>query len=132
MNQNKRLVRSEHEKMIAGVCGGIGNYFDIDVTIVRLLFVIATIAGVGTTIPLYFILWLILPTTQQAALPPQSAVKANFEEMKHQAQSLFNNNQQNRQEQPRFDPYTGQPLDQTAQPNQRRFDPYTGEPVDQA
>ncbi|HLF19808.1 MAG TPA: PspC domain-containing protein [Bacteroidota bacterium] len=58
----KRLYRSEHNKRIAGICGGIGEYLDVDPTIVRL---IAVVVGIGTGIfPFllgYFIAWLIVP-----------------------------------------------------------------------
>jgi phage shock protein C len=55
-----RLTRSETEKRIAGVCGGIAEYFDIDPTVVRVVFVLlAILTGVG--IPIYVVLWIILP-----------------------------------------------------------------------
>lgn len=38
---NKKLYRSKTDRRIAGVCGGLGNYFDIDPTIIRLAWVIA-------------------------------------------------------------------------------------------
>jgi len=44
----KRLYRSRVEKIIGGVCGGVGNYFDIDPTIVRLVTVLLFFAyGIG-------------------------------------------------------------------------------------
>lgn len=56
----KKLYRSDSEKMIAGVCGGIGEYFDIDPTIVRLLWVIFSfMAGCG--ILAYIICAIIIP-----------------------------------------------------------------------
>jgi len=56
----KRLKRSISDKMLAGVCGGLADYFEIDPTIVRLLFVLAVIIG-GTGILAYLIMWLIVP-----------------------------------------------------------------------
>jgi phage shock protein C len=54
------LTRSETEKRIAGVCGGIAEYFDIDPTVVRIVFVlIALLSGVGVLI--YVVLWIVLP-----------------------------------------------------------------------
>ncbi len=41
----KRLYRSRTEKMIAGVCGGLAEYFDIDPTIIRILWVLITFLG---------------------------------------------------------------------------------------
>lgn len=46
--------------MLGGVCAGLAEYFDIDVTLVRLLFVIALITPVPALIP-YIIMWIIMP-----------------------------------------------------------------------
>ncbi len=59
MNE-KRLVRVEEGKMIAGVCTGLAQYLGVDVTIVRLLFALLTLF-VGGGVLLYLILWLIMP-----------------------------------------------------------------------
>jgi phage shock protein C len=57
---NKKLYRDEYHKVIGGVCAGLAEYFDMDPTIVRLLFAFAFfVAGVGL-IP-YIILWIVLP-----------------------------------------------------------------------
>jgi phage shock protein C len=67
-----RLTRSRHEKMIAGVCGGISTYFSIDPVIVRLFFVLLTLTtGFGP--PAYIILWVVMPRSRalpDAAAPP--------------------------------------------------------------
>jgi len=55
----KKLYRDEYHKMIGGVCSGLAEYFQMDVTIVRILFVITAFAGVGF-IP-YIILWIVIP-----------------------------------------------------------------------
>lgn len=55
----KRLYRSRTDKKIAGVCGGLGEYFGIDPVIVRIVFVVLIFMGVG--ILLYLISWLIIP-----------------------------------------------------------------------
>jgi phage shock protein C len=57
---NKRLQRSRTEKMIGGVCGGLAEYFSVDPTIVRILWVLITLLG-GAGIILYVILWVIMP-----------------------------------------------------------------------
>ena len=54
----RRFVRSIDDKAIAGVCGGIAEYFGIDSTLVRIIFVVGVIAGFSTGL-LYFILWLV-------------------------------------------------------------------------
>ena len=56
----KRLHRNEQDKMIAGVCAGLAEYFDVDVTWIRIAFVIAVIAG-ASGILAYVILWIAVP-----------------------------------------------------------------------
>ena len=56
----KQLMRSGRDKKIAGVCAGVANYFDIDPTIVRVIWgVLAFCYGAG--IVAYIILWIIAP-----------------------------------------------------------------------
>jgi len=58
----KRLMRSNRHKMIAGVCGGIADYFNMDPTIVRILYVIVSIVSVAFPgILAYIIMWIIIP-----------------------------------------------------------------------
>ena len=60
MENPKRLLRPVNGKMIAGVCAGIANYFDIDPTIVRIIYVLMFFM-LGTGILVYLILWLAIP-----------------------------------------------------------------------
>ena len=61
MTTQKRLTRS-NDKMIAGVLAGIGKYFDIDPTVVRIGYVILSIASVGFPgLIAYLIMWAIIP-----------------------------------------------------------------------
>lgn len=55
----KRLTRSQADRMFAGVCGGLGAYFGIDATLVRLVFVAMALLG-GHGILVYLILWLVM------------------------------------------------------------------------
>lgn len=57
----KKLYRAYSRKMIAGVCAGMSDYFSIDVTIIRLLWVAAVVFGFGSGIILYILCWLIIP-----------------------------------------------------------------------
>jgi phage shock protein C len=57
---NKKLTRSRTDRMIAGVCGGLAEYFDLDPVIVRLVFALFTLAG-GAGPLIYLILWIIMP-----------------------------------------------------------------------
>ena len=54
----RRFVRSIDDKSIAGVCGGIAEYFGIDSMLVRIIFVVGVIAGFSTGL-LYFVLWIV-------------------------------------------------------------------------
>ncbi len=56
----KKLYRSRTDKMIAGVCGGLAEYFNIDSTLVRLSAVVLTLAG-GSGILAYIIFWFVVP-----------------------------------------------------------------------
>ena len=64
--EGKRLQRSRTKRMLAGVCGGIGSYFDVDPTIIRVLFVLFSLV-VGGGILAYILLWIIIPEDPEAA-----------------------------------------------------------------
>lgn len=57
---DKRLHRSSSDRKIAGVCGGIAEYLGWDPTLVRLLWILLTLAG-GSGILIYLILWVVMP-----------------------------------------------------------------------
>lgn len=56
----KKLYRSRTDSKIAGVCGGLGAYFDIDPTLVRLFFIMFFFVG-GSAFLAYVVIWLITP-----------------------------------------------------------------------
>jgi phage shock protein PspC (stress-responsive transcriptional regulator) len=56
----KRLTRSRTDRRIGGVCGGLGKYFEVDPTLIRLAFALAFVFA-GTGLLLYLILWIVLP-----------------------------------------------------------------------
>jgi phage shock protein C len=56
----KRLYRSKKERMIAGVCGGVADYFNIDPVVARIIFVVLGL-GWGGGFLLYLIMWIIVP-----------------------------------------------------------------------
>jgi phage shock protein PspC (stress-responsive transcriptional regulator) len=58
--EQKRLLRSKSDSVIAGVCGGLGEYFDTDPIIFRILFVLAILFGGGGLL-VYIILWIAVP-----------------------------------------------------------------------
>ena len=58
---NKRLFKSNHDKMLNGVCGGIAEYFDIDPTLVRLIWILFTACSLGSGIIAYIIAAIVMP-----------------------------------------------------------------------
>ncbi len=65
-----RLTRTRADRMIAGVCGGLGHYFGIDPVIVRLIFVVLAVTTFVTPL-IYPVLWLIMPDTSGHRAVPQ-------------------------------------------------------------
>jgi phage shock protein C len=60
MNQPKRLYRSRTNRQLQGVCGGLGEYFNVDPTLVRLVLIALSLAG-GPGFILYILLWAVVP-----------------------------------------------------------------------
>lgn len=59
--ETKKLYRSNTDKMIAGVCGGLGNYLGVDSTLIRLVFALLVFFGVGSGLVLYIVLAIVMP-----------------------------------------------------------------------
>ncbi len=67
----KKLFRSANQKMLGGVCGGIAEYLDIDVTVARLLYVaLDLMTGIAPLVFFYIIAWIVMP--QAGPNQPQS------------------------------------------------------------
>ena len=81
MEPDKRLYRSESNRMIAGVAGGLGAYFAIDPTIVRLGFVALAFLG-GSGIVAYLVAWIIVPPESRPDTPPESVPRENLGELR--------------------------------------------------
>ena len=60
MEETKKLYRSRRDRQMAGVCGGLAEYFNIDATIIRLLFVVFTFVG-GPGLLAYIVLAIVVP-----------------------------------------------------------------------
>ncbi len=84
----KRLVRSESDRMIAGVCGGLADYFEIDPTIVRLVFAGAFLLGFGSPGLLYLLFWAIVPRSDFADIEPKEVIEAGVYEMVEKGQQV--------------------------------------------
>ena len=57
----RKLMRSSTDKKLSGVCAGVANYLDLDVTLVRVLWVIVGLCSGGAALLVYLVLWIVLP-----------------------------------------------------------------------
>jgi phage shock protein C len=60
MDPTRKLYRSSTNRKLAGVCGGLAQYFNIDATLIRVLFVLLAVLG-GSGLVLYLAMWIIVP-----------------------------------------------------------------------
>ncbi len=60
MGQTRKLYRSRTDRKLAGVCGGLAQYFNLDATLIRVLFVLLTVLG-GAGPLIYVAMWIIVP-----------------------------------------------------------------------
>jgi phage shock protein C len=68
----KKLYRSRSDKKIAGVCGGLAEYFNIDATVIRIIFIVLLLPGGFPGFLPYVILWIFVP--MKPAINPDSVV----------------------------------------------------------
>jgi phage shock protein C len=64
MTMDKKLRRSKNDAMIAGVAGGIAEYFNVDPVLIRLAFVLTAVLG-GPGLLIYIIMWIIMPESDK-------------------------------------------------------------------
>lgn len=64
----KKLYRSRNDRWLAGVCGGLAEYFKLDAVLVRVLFIIFGFA-VGGSLLIYIILWIVIPEAPSGVIP---------------------------------------------------------------
>ena len=60
MDPTRKLYRSKSNRQLAGVCGGLAQYFNLDATLVRVLFILLAVLG-GSGLVLYLAMWIIVP-----------------------------------------------------------------------
>jgi len=83
-----KLYRSRTDKMIGGVCGGLGQYLGIDSTIVRLFFVLLAM-GNGVGVLIYLTLWLVVPREGQAeATTVENTIRSGADEIAERARAM--------------------------------------------
>ncbi|MBN1122173.1 MAG: PspC domain-containing protein [Anaerolineae bacterium] len=87
MSESKKLYRSHENRIIGGVCTGLGDYFGVDPVLIRLVFVaLALVNGMG--ILAYLILWLIVPEKGAGELAGEDVVHANINDIRQRASSF--------------------------------------------
>lgn len=62
---DKKLYLSRNNKVLAGVCGGIGEYFNVDPTLIRIIFVLMLFVSRFLFVLLYIILWAVIPLSER-------------------------------------------------------------------
>ena len=70
MTTEKRLQRSDDDRWIGGVCGGLADYTGVDAGLIRLIVAVATILGFGSLILAYIAAWVIMPLEDPRPDPP--------------------------------------------------------------
>jgi len=75
VNPRRKLWRSATDRRIAGVCGGLAEYFDLDATLIRVVWVLLLLCG-GTGLLAYIIMWVVVPLAPNA-LPAQATTPAS-------------------------------------------------------
>ncbi|GEN49555.1 PspC domain-containing protein [Alkalibacterium pelagium] len=70
-----KLSKSKDNAVIFGVLGGLGEYFNIDPVLLRVIVVVATFIGVGSTVPIYLLLALVMPESDDQTTKPASNKK---------------------------------------------------------
>ncbi len=72
VSARERLVRIRADRKVAGVCAGIAEYFDIDVTIVRIVWLVVTIMPPSIGLIAYIIGWIVMPEEPAAHAVPEA------------------------------------------------------------
>jgi phage shock protein C len=68
MEEPRKLYRSRSQRMVAGVCGGLAEYFNVDATLMRVLFLILAVVG-GSGLVIYLLMWIIVPDAGKVPPP---------------------------------------------------------------
>ncbi len=80
-----RLIRTQQDRIIGGVCGGLARYLNIEVVLVRLFFVVfALVGGIGPLV--YIILWIVVPSEEQIGGSTTQVYSVDGEGIKERAE----------------------------------------------
>ena len=83
----ERLYRSESDRVIAGVCGGLARYLRIDPLILRILFVVlAMVNGIGLMV--YLVMWIVVPSAGAQPGTQEETIRRNVDEIGARAREL--------------------------------------------
>lgn len=85
--ETKRLYRSRHDRMVAGVAGGVAAYLGVDPLFVRLAVVFLSLLN-GLGVLLYIAMWLLVPNEDSATVDARDQVRENAQEMRNSAEQL--------------------------------------------
>ena len=83
-----KLFRSRKDRMLFGVCGGLGKFFGVDSTIIRIVFVLLAFTGFG--ILAYIVIAIIAPVEESQKSTPQDIIEENAADIKETANKLGN------------------------------------------
>lgn len=83
-----RLYRSSHDRILGGVAGGLGEYFQIDPTLVRIIFILLALFAGGFGVLLYFILWFVLPSENDMQAMPHMAMRNNMNDFRESVRGI--------------------------------------------
>jgi phage shock protein C len=84
----RRLYRSERDRVIAGVCGGLRDYLGIDANLLRVVFVLLAIFAGGSGLLIYVVLWALVPRESRVGLSPTETAMDAVNEVRDRFQSL--------------------------------------------
>lgn len=87
-NAPRRLYRSEHDRVIAGVCGGLRDYLGIDANLLRVIFVLLAVFAGGSGLLIYVVLWALVPRQSRVGISPTETAMDAVNEVRDRFQSL--------------------------------------------
>lgn len=89
MEQPKRLYRNPENRVLGGVCSGLGAYFNADPVLIRIIFILFTILF-ASGILIYLVMWMIMPEARTEAQKREMyGEKFNFKDFKQKAKSEY-------------------------------------------
>jgi len=85
---HRRLYRSEHDRVIAGVCGGLRDYLGIDANLLRVIFVLLAVFAGGSGLLIYVVLWALVPRESRVGISPTETAMDAVNEVRDRFQRL--------------------------------------------